>query len=58
MKCEHVNLEFREPKLTGVKADITNEINIDDKYPEYIMYRKYTCKDCGKAFIVLNAIVE
>ena len=55
--CTHKNLVKEEPSIIGVTAQINNE-NTGELLPEYILYSPYICQDCGKRYLVLNAIVE
>ena len=62
--CTHDTLE-RDQSFTPAlicrmypnKATIA-EIWQQSELPEYITYSPYICKECGKRYIVLQAVVE
>lgn len=56
--CKHNNLIAKEPIYEAISVTLVNQNDLTDFTPGYFSYKKYVCKDCGKAIVVLNAVVE
>lgn len=52
--CNHNELTKMQPSYTGIDVTTKDENTV---MPQPIMYSPYVCKECGKQYSVLQAIV-